>query len=72
MSTHLQVALYLLLANLLLKLALMKWNLVWAYMVSLEKKEKKLKSADEITLELMRAILEDLKPDSNQKVLITY
>ena len=41
-------------------------------MVSLEKKEKKLKSADEITLELMRAILEDLKPDSNQKVLITY
>ena len=41
-------------------------------MVSLKEKEKKLKSADEITLELMGAILEDLKPDSNQEVLITY
>ena len=34
------------------------------------RKREKIKSADEITLELMGAILEDLKPDSNQEVLL--
>ena len=34
------------------------------------RKREKIKSADEITSELMGAILEDLKPDNNQEVLL--
>ena len=34
------------------------------------RKREKIKSADEITSELMGAILDDLKPDSNQEVLL--
>ena len=33
-------------------------------------KREKIKSADEITSDLMGAILEDLKPDNNQEVLL--
>ena len=34
------------------------------------RKREKIKSADKITSELMRVILEDLKPDNNQEVLL--
>ena len=39
-------------------------------MANQEKEEKKIKSANQITDEILETILEDLKPDNNQEVLL--